>query len=159
MLEALRVRLGRTAARHGDGRTVHLLEPVFEHRAVNFVEQSLIDPDHEARGDPQEVPVEGCVVNLAQGHSIGYDGVATYLAVTDDVGGVEQFDVSKSAHGATRPVGVKDSLSKQGLMKTLLGHSRGVHLLGCVQRREDESNVRAREAQDGFLVSCILPGM
>jgi hypothetical protein len=46
---------------------------------------SLVDLNHEARGDPQEVPVEGGVVDLAQGHSVGDDGVATFLTVTDDM--------------------------------------------------------------------------
>ena len=88
MLEALRVRLGRTAAGYGDGRPVHLLESVLEHWPIDLVEQPLVDPNHEARGDPQEVPIEGGVVDLAQGHSVGHDGLATFLTVTDDVSGV-----------------------------------------------------------------------
>ncbi|MGP0031566.1 MAG: hypothetical protein ACLPVF_13800 [Acidimicrobiales bacterium] len=90
--------------------------------------------------------------------AVGDDRVTSILAVSDDVGGIEQLNMSQTAHRTAGGIGMQNPLAKERLMKSLLRHSGGVHLLGCAQRREVDAHLGAREAQDELLVRWILSG-
>ena len=120
--QPIRVRLQCPISRHADRRAVHFLKAMPEHRPVDFVEQLLIDSDFVLWSDAEKVAVECRVVDLAQCHPVWHDRIATVLAVTNDVRGIEQFNMSQTTDGATRRIRLEDSLSKDRLMEALLRH-------------------------------------
>ncbi len=79
---------------------MHLLEAVFEHGTILFVEQLLIDSDLVPGGDSEKVAIERSMVDFAQCHPVGHHRIAVALAITDYVSSVEQLGMSQPAHGA-----------------------------------------------------------
>jgi hypothetical protein len=84
-LKPARIRLGRDTSGHPDCGSVHLLESMFEHRSVDFVEEPAVDLHFQMRRDAEKMSIEGGMVDLAKSHSVGNDGIATLLRISDDV--------------------------------------------------------------------------
>ena len=101
---------------------VELLDPMLQHRAIDFVEYVVVDGDNPFGADSQNVAVVRSVVDLAQGQPVRRDWLALRLPVLDDVSGIEEIAVSQAAHRAPSPVGEHDLGPKRRLMQPLLGH-------------------------------------
>lgn len=80
------------------------LEPVAQHGAVGLAPDVGPHLDPVVGPDADEVPVEGRVVQLAQGEPVVDHGLAAGLPVRDDVGGVEQLLVAQPAEAALAAV-------------------------------------------------------
>jgi len=83
---------------------VHLLQSVLQHWAINFVEQPLVDPDDQVRRNSQETSIEGGVMNLAKGHSVGHHWIAVIIRIPDDVSSIEKLRMPEPTDCATGPV-------------------------------------------------------
>ena len=57
------------------------LKPVFQHRAVDLVQEPLVNLDNIVGPDSEDVPVVGGVVDLAEGEPILDDGRAQWIVV------------------------------------------------------------------------------
>jgi hypothetical protein len=66
---------------------------VTEHRSVGLLEDVLANLDDEIRTNPDDVAVEGSVMQLAQRDAVGNDGITAWLPVRNDVGSIEQLFV------------------------------------------------------------------
>ena len=75
-------------------------QPVQKHRPVLFIQDLLPDLDDVVRPDTDELPIEGGVVQLAEREPILHSRLAARLRVRNDVGGVEQLLVAKTAQRA-----------------------------------------------------------
>ena len=97
--QPLRVRLPLRRTRQLDPLTVHALQSVQEHRSVGLLTDVLAH-DHLVIGtNADEVPIEGRMVQLAQGQAVRHDRLAALIRVGDDVGGVQQLFVLQPAQG------------------------------------------------------------
>lgn len=74
-----------------DRAPVHILQTVAEHRAVDLVEEVVIDAYLVFRADAHQVLVIRGVVDLAQCESVGDVSDTVFGGVWDDVRGVEEF--------------------------------------------------------------------
>jgi hypothetical protein len=63
----------------------------------------------------QALPVEGRVMELAQGETVRHDGFALRMAVRKDVGGVEQLHVTESTDGAMLAIRSQDAVPELNL--------------------------------------------
>jgi len=77
-------------------QTVEVLEPLQEHGAVDLVEDVLADRNVQVGTDTEDVPVEGGMVQLAQGHAVRDHGLAT-IGITDAVGSLHQIGAPQAA--------------------------------------------------------------
>ena len=71
---------------HADLAPVKSQEAVLEHRPIVVAEKPQTQLDRQIRSDAKDVAVEGGMVEGAQGQAIGYDGLATRVAIRQDVG-------------------------------------------------------------------------
>ncbi len=83
------VRLNGSDRRNQEACSVHLLQPVQEHRAVPFIADVATDNNHEVRSDTEDVLVIGSVVDLAERKSVRHDGETPRMSVRQDVRRVE----------------------------------------------------------------------
>jgi hypothetical protein len=97
--------------------SLHLLEPVLEHRTVDLFEQVDGDLDAVVRRDTHHVLVVGGVVDLAERETVGHCGDSAIIGVREDVRGVEQRPVLESAHRALRLVGEQDPRPEDRLLR------------------------------------------
>jgi hypothetical protein len=107
----------------------------------------LIDADLERGRNAQEVPVECNVVDLAQRHAVGDNGITIRLGITDDVRRVERRCVLESANCATRGVRMKHLLTKDRLMQSLFRHPGRIDLFGCRDLTEVDTDLATGETQ------------
>jgi len=135
---------------------MHLLKAVLEHWTVHLPQQRAVDADLEPRSDAEEIPVEGRMVNLAQGQSIRNDRIATKLCVTDDVRSIEQFGMSQSAHRTRRTVRIEHLLTEDGLMETLPRHPGGIDLLRCAQGAQVDPDIVSGEREGELEILRVL---
>src|SRR5262249_37443385 len=84
---------------------VHLLKTVAEHGAVDLAKDRLAHLDDQVRSDPEDIAVEGSMMDLAESQSVGYHGIPSGLIVSDDVGGVD--GVQHDGAGTWRKTGGK----------------------------------------------------
>ena len=88
---------------------MHFLEAMLQHRTVNFIKKSLIDPDDQVRSDSQETPVKRGVMDLAEGHAIGHHWVTVVRCIPDYVRSIEELDMFETTNRGTRSVSVEDA--------------------------------------------------
>jgi hypothetical protein len=65
------------------------LQPVSQHRSVDLLEDVRTDLDLQVGPDAEDVPVERCMVDLAERESVGDDRLTSGVAIRQDVGGIE----------------------------------------------------------------------
>ena len=116
----------RGAARQHELLAVRFLEAVSEHGAVDLGEDVAPDLDLEVRPDSQDVAVEGGVVDLAEGQSVGHFRDAQCFAVTDDVRRVEELAVLQAADGACMSIGPHHTVPERSLVESLQRQAAGV---------------------------------
>ncbi len=68
---------------------MHLLESVFQHRAISFQQKFLIDVHGVVGVDTEEVGVVGRVVDFAHAQAIGHGRNSMFMGIGDDVRCVE----------------------------------------------------------------------
>ena len=95
---------------------MHLLEPVLEHGAIAFLEKIFVDVNSVGRVNAEEVCVVGRVVDLAHAQAVGNCGEATFVAVGQDVGRVQELGMGESADGAAVFIGVKNFATEFALV-------------------------------------------
>ena len=93
---------------------------MLKHGAVLFFENVFADADEVIGRYPDEVAVEGGVVQLAEGDAVCDYRLSFGGVVGDDVGGIEKFTVSQLAEGALGGVGVENSFPEASLVKSQL---------------------------------------
>ena len=76
---------------------VKALDRVSERRPVGFQENVWPNFDDVIRTNPEEEPVEGSVVQMAEGKAIADDGLPLGFFVRNDVGGIEKLVMPESA--------------------------------------------------------------
>ena len=89
-----------------------------KHWAVFFFEDVLADFYYIVRIYSEEIAVKGCVVEFAEGEAVCYYGFSFGIAVRDYVGGVEEFSVFESAHGALFAVCLEYAFAEGCLMES-----------------------------------------
>lgn len=101
--------------------TVPSLDPIGQHRAIDFRQNIVSNFHNKIRTNAQNVCVKSSMVNLAQRHTVYDRGNAQFCGVWNDMRCVEQFSVGQRAHRAPSPVGAKYCRSKYWLMQTSFG--------------------------------------
>jgi hypothetical protein len=116
---SIRTKIGSTG--DDDLLALDALESVGEHRAIDLGEHVTPHLHHMVGPDPDDVRVEGGVVQLAEGKPVGHDSSSLWMAVRQDVGCVEELRVlSQTTDGASHAVGLKHSRPKTGLVHAFL---------------------------------------
>lgn len=87
-----------------------------QHRAVVLLEQTGRDADVVVGVDPDEILIEGAVMDRAQADAVAHDGVAVFLEIANDVSGVEQPKLLEPADRALVAVGRQNLTAKAPLM-------------------------------------------
>ena len=88
------------------------LQPVQQHRPILLVQDLSPNLDDVVGPDPDELPVEGGVVQLAERETILDSRLAAGLRVWNDVGSVEQLLMAETAQCALLPVGAEHSFAE-----------------------------------------------
>ena len=65
------------------------LQSVAEHRAILLSEDVTANLDDQIGSYAEDVAVEGCMVDLAQGQTVRHYGLAERIGIRNDVRGVE----------------------------------------------------------------------
>jgi hypothetical protein len=102
------------------------LQAVAKHRAVALLEHLRVNLDNIIRPDPYQEMIEGGMVNLAEGESVGHRGIPCGVSVRDDVRSVEKITVAEAAEGALVTICAKDALPESPLVQTDLDCRRNV---------------------------------
>ena len=68
---------------------MHILEPVSEHRPIDFVKELAVNAHLVIRCNPQKVSVIGSVVDFAECKTIRNAGESIDFRIGDDVCGIE----------------------------------------------------------------------
>jgi len=89
------------------GACVALLQPPIEHRPIVLAEHVGSNVHAVVRAHAEDVHVVRRVMDLAEGETVGDLGEAAFVAVLEDVRGVEEILVPEPADGAARATGVK----------------------------------------------------
>lgn len=100
---------------------MELLEPVDEHGSIDLVTKVRSKLHDEIGPDSQEVFVKGRVVEFAQCQAVRDQGLTHWIAVGDDVRGIQKFDMSKAANCAAGLISSKDALTEAHLMEACEG--------------------------------------
>ena len=79
------------SARDIDLNAVHLLEPMFKHRAIAFLKDVQPDLSNVVWADAQYVFVKSRVVKLAEGKAVTHHWLSVGVGVRDDVCGFQEF--------------------------------------------------------------------
>jgi len=116
------------------------LQAVREHRTVVLRQYGFANVHEEVGCDAENVHVVRRVVDLAERDAVGHLGDAAYVAVFQDVCGVEQGIVSEPTHRASLSVGGEHELAKFALVESLLDGNRVIAALD----REDGFDERER---------------
>jgi hypothetical protein len=98
---------------------VDALQTVTKSRPVAFEQDGSVGLNDIVGTDPDDVVVEGTVMQGAHGDSV-WNNRFTAFAVLFDVCRIEEFGVSKIAEGTPPSVGREYSLAKDALMHTSL---------------------------------------
>ena len=70
-----------------------LLQPMPEHRTVDFIKQAMVNLDDAVGADSKNVLVVSSMMNLAQCQAIWHHRQAQRIVVRNDVSCIEQFAV------------------------------------------------------------------
>ena len=81
-------------------RTLEALKPVLQHRTVSLLEDVGPDFNDVVRPDAKDVRVERRVVEAAQGHAMGDDGLAARVGVRQNVSCIEQLSMPQATDSA-----------------------------------------------------------
>jgi hypothetical protein len=79
------IRLEVVGARHVDASALKTLQPMQQHRPVDFLQHVEAHGDLEIRRDADDVRIEGGVVELAEREAVGNDRLTPRVAVRQDV--------------------------------------------------------------------------
>jgi hypothetical protein len=104
----------------------------FQHRTVLVLEEARRDVDTEIRCDPDEVLVEGAMVDRAEAEPIRHDRRARLLRVGDDVRGVEEPHLLQPADRAAVRVRGENGAAELRLVDALLDLTDDVAALDLV---------------------------
>jgi hypothetical protein len=99
--QPLAIRLEAGIVRNRDPHTLEPLKPVLEHWPVRLPQNIQPKIYHEIRADAEDVSIEGRVVKQAERYSVGHDRLASWIAVGQDVGRLEQLQVPEPANRAS----------------------------------------------------------
>jgi hypothetical protein len=93
-----------------------LLKAMEEHGTI-FLHQNVLPHFHDKVGSyPEEVPIEGGVVDLAKRESARDLRLTARVLVRENVSRIQQFLVRKPANCTALTIGADDPLSKTFLM-------------------------------------------
>ena len=99
--------------RQMEGFAIYLLEG-FEHRAVVLVEQSVRDMQSIVGIDPDQMGIEGGMMDFGERHAVRDDGLPELLVlIGNDVRGVEQPLFGQSGQGATPVIGRNNGFAER----------------------------------------------
>ena len=87
-----------------------------QHRSVVLLENFAPNLDQAVRANTDEVLVERCMMEFAQGKSIWNPRLTTVLG-RNDVRSVEEFAMLETTDCALSPIGAEDPLAKGALVK------------------------------------------
>jgi hypothetical protein len=127
---------------------------MFQHGTIHFAQNIQAHLHDQIRTDPQYVPIECRMMELAEREAIWDNGFAQGVAIGEDMGGLQEFGVAEAANRTLRLVGTEDALAEALLVKSALGHGGDVlaaslraclgddlmhcgALLGCVHRHTE----------------------
>lgn len=132
---------------------MQLFQSVLEHGTVLFFEHILPYLGSVVGGNAEEQPVEGCMVELAEGdavtdarHTLGFD-------VGDDVGGIEELIMPEPAERALLTVSLDNPLPEAPLVFSGCSWTRlsSIPDLPCMLPGED-----VRPAKPDIRFSCVF---
>ena len=104
--------------RQMEGFAIYLLEG-FEHRAVVLVEQSVRDMQSIVGIDPDQIGIEGGMMDFGEWQAVRDDGLPQpFILVGNGVRGVEQPLFGQSGQGATPVIG-RNSVPRSLFQKIL----------------------------------------
>jgi hypothetical protein len=109
------------------------LQALLEQRAIVELQQPLGDVDALIGVDPNQMVVEGGMVDLGKGDAVGDDRLTERLmGVGHDVGGVEEVIIRQVADGAAMVVGGEHAVPEGRLVQPLLDQGEGIAALDRV---------------------------
>ncbi len=120
------------------------LQTMLEHGTVLFVQHVPSQLDDQVRPNPDDVAIEGRMMQLAEGNPVRNDREPARIGVGDDVGRLEKLRMTQSADGASPLVGFENPLPERPLVQSLLhggrpvGSNREFRILTRVLRRGTE---------------------
>lgn len=118
-----------------------------EHGPVALCPQTFGNMDPEIRIYPDQVRIEGGMVDLRQRDPVGNNGLPpARIGVVDDVGRVQQQSLRQSRQRAATPVGGDHSVAKRRLVQSLLDGVQGVSTFGCVRAEAGLASCPERDA-------------
>ena len=96
-------------------------QPEFEKRAIMDSEQPIRDMDSVIGVDPDQMNIEGRMVDLGQRQAVRDDRLPKLLVrIHDDVSGIEQPRLGQMGDRAAASVGAQDGISERCLVQTSL---------------------------------------
>ena len=120
--------------------TLDALETVREHWAIDLRKHVPPHLYHVIGPDPDDVRIEGGVVQLAEGKPVGHDRSSLWMAVRQDVGRVQELRVlSQTTDGAPHAVGLEYSRPKGSLVHAFLDQPDGIATQASVSRPEERA--------------------
>ena len=136
-------------------------EAMLQHRAIRLTEEAGAQIDGQIGTDPEDVPVERGVMERAEGEAVGDDRFPAWVAVRQDMGGVEEFASPEATDRAAVLVGVEDTLAEALLVQPALGNDGQVGAArrsGAHESREVWGRPRCyRSVRDyGRRLSCLI---
>lgn len=113
--------------------TIHLLQAMPQHRAVNLFHQFAVDSDEVIAGYAKQIRVVSSVMDFAQTEPVLDERKPMRLVVTNDVSRIQKSAVLQSTDGASSTVGEHDSTAKLRLVQSLLCRALGIDPLNWCQ--------------------------
>ena len=106
---------------HHQVLAVQILQAVAQHRAVDLSQQVRTNLNLRMRSDPKDPSVERRMMDFAQRQTVANHRFPAFDAIRNDMGGVQQFAMTKRAHCATRFVCAQNLRSEHRLVQATPG--------------------------------------
>lgn len=119
-------RLQIGSPRKDDPCPVEGLDGVDQRRSVGFGEDVVANLKHVIRSETEEVAIERCMMERAQGDSVLDEGFSGRVGVGDDVGRVEKLLVTEPTERTLALVRLKYPFAKPSLVESKADHRGGV---------------------------------
>ncbi len=91
----------------------------------------LADFHHVIRAEPQEVAIEGRVMQRTQCYAVSDKWLSGWLRVGHYVGGIKEFFVAQAAECALTSVRLQDAFTKGSLVESNTDHGSDVRATGA----------------------------
>lgn len=163
---ARRNRSKRSATRAGSGRARgpedrkvpprQLLPAVLPHRTIDLGQQLCRHLEDQLGAHPDEVVVEGGMVDLAQREPVWHHRLAPGGRIRQDVRRVQQVRRPQPTDRAAPLVGPQDPSREERLVQPLLGQAPGLRTLGCEQVPGVQVELTRVHGEDELLARRIL---